>query len=121
MAVTFARRRRENARAVPITAGTSPADIVITPDGKTAYVTSAVSDTVTRSGPPPIRPFRRSGPGASQPMAIAITPDGIAITKQAARDAAHRAPLASAALSDGPRWGVRGQQVPEGSGGDRGP
>jgi len=64
-----------NAAGPPITVGSNPWRIAITPDGKTAYVVNSGSDfvtpiaTATNTAGPPIT----TGNG---PFAIAITPDG---------------------------------------------
>jgi YVTN family beta-propeller protein len=59
----------------PITAGSTPYAIAITPNGKTAYVTNVYADTVT-----PIQLATNTAgtpiPVGSVPNAIAITPDG---------------------------------------------
>jgi YVTN family beta-propeller protein len=66
---------RTNTAGPPITVGSNPYAIAITPDGKTAYVLNSGSDTVTpimtrsNTARPPIRV-------GSFPSAIAITPDG---------------------------------------------
>jgi hyaluronoglucosaminidase len=65
----------------PIPVGPAPGEIVITPDGRTAYITTddpVVVPIATATGTPgpPIR-VGVNRPGLSdKPVAIAITPDG---------------------------------------------
>jgi YVTN family beta-propeller protein len=64
-----------NTAVPPITVGSDPRGIAITPNGKTAYVTNESSDTVT----PIATATNTAGPPISVglfPWAIAITPDG---------------------------------------------
>ena len=64
-----------NTAGPPITVGSNPDAIAITPDGKTAYVANDGSDTVT----PIATATNTAGPPitvGSGPNAIAITPDG---------------------------------------------
>jgi hypothetical protein len=65
----------------PIPVGPAPGEIVVTPDGKTAYITTddpvvVPIATATNTAGPPIR-IGVNRPGLSdKPVAIAITPDG---------------------------------------------
>src|ERR1700693_5317969 len=65
----------------PIPVGPAPGEIVVTPDGKTAYITTddpvvVPIATATNTAGPPIR-VGVNRPGISdKPVAIAITPDG---------------------------------------------
>jgi YVTN family beta-propeller protein len=68
-------RTRSNTAGPPITVGSSPVVIAITPDGRTAYVANGLYGTVTpihtrtNTAGPPIHV-------GQYPFAIAITPDG---------------------------------------------
>jgi YVTN family beta-propeller protein len=64
-----------NTAGPPITVGTGPGAIAITPDGKTVYVANQLSGTVT----PIATATNTAGPPITTggiPFAIAITPDG---------------------------------------------
>ena len=56
----------------PIRVGSSPSDIAITPDGKTAYVASGGAGTVT--------PIATATNTAGKPIRVGELPDDIAIT-----------------------------------------
>jgi YVTN family beta-propeller protein len=60
----------------PITVGRQPGPIVITPDGKTAYVANAASGTVT--------PIRIATNTALKPIRVGSTPGAMVITPNGA-------------------------------------
>ncbi len=73
-------RTRTGRLGSPIRVGHNPEAMAITPDGKTAYVTSETTATVTpirTATNTALRPIRVGSPGPyPDPEAIAITPDG---------------------------------------------
>ena len=68
-------RTATNTTGPPIPVGNGPVAIVITPNGKTAYVANTKDGTVT-----PIRTATNTAgppiPVGNEPIAIAVTPDG---------------------------------------------
>ncbi len=61
-----------NTAGTPITVGTDPIGVAITPNGKTAYVTNAASGTVT--------PIELATNTAGTPITVGTDPIGVAIT-----------------------------------------
>ena len=99
-----------NTAGPPITVGSDPQAIAITPDGKTAYVANIGSDTVT----PIATATNTAGPPitvGNSPDAIAITPDG-KTAYVANGDSGTVTPIATATNTAGPPITVGNAPLP---------